>query len=192
MATRAQQFEVFAAGVLTGGATISSPYVGFFAAGTNDAKNAWEDKDKSVPVTKKALDSDGRAGLFGDGQYKLKIYAGDPDSGGVLQFTIDNYIVRSVIGKTQTITGDTVGSVDDQTVIMDTTSGNVEYTLPAASAMAGLTILVNKSAAGNTASVVPGSGDTVNGTNTFDISDQYHGGIFFSDGSNWFGGVLVN
>lgn len=112
MTTRAAQFEILAAGVQYNAALVTTPYVKFFAAGTDDAKTAWDDKDKASAITKKALDTQGRAEVFGDGIYKLKFYTGDPDADapntGVLLFEIDDYKVQasefSVVQKTGTYT----------------------------------------------------------------------------------------
>ena len=99
MTTRAAQFEILSVGVIDGGSLITDPHVKFFAAGTNDAKNAWDDDEKASAITKKALDSDGRGTVYGDGIYKLKFYSGDPDAAapntGTLLFEIDDYKVQA-------------------------------------------------------------------------------------------------
>ena len=49
------------------------------AAGTDDAKVIWQDADKTLPtsagLSQFTLDSNGRYKAFGDGAYKIQIYA---------------------------------------------------------------------------------------------------------------------
>lgn len=187
MATRAQQIELLATGVLYNGAVIATPYAKFLVAGTSTAKNAWDDADKSVAITKKALDAQGRAVVYGDGIYKIQIYSGDPDASGVLLFTVDNYKVTAVAGNTRTITAANVtGSVDDSLVEADTTSNNIAYTLPDAALMAGKIIQIAKSAAANTLTIAAASGQLVNGAASVAYTAQYSTGVFQSNGSSWY------
>lgn len=193
MATRAQQFEILATGVLYDGATILTPYVKFYAAGTTNAKNAYADSNKSVAITKKALDSQGRAIVYGDGIYKLRFYSGDPDAGGVLKFEIDGYKVTAVAGNARTITADTTGTTDDGLVRCDTTSNNIVYTLPdAATYPQSLPLTLKKTAAANTLTYSAASGQTIDGQASGSLSDVNAAIQLFSDGSsNWSGAQIV-
>ena len=187
MATRAQQIELLATGVLYNGAVIANPYAKFLVAGTTTAKTAWDDADKSVAITKKALDAQGRAVVYGDGIYKIQIYSGDPDASGVLLFTVDHYKVTAVAGNTRTITAANVaGSVDDSLVEADTTSNSITYTLPDAALMAGKIIQIAKSVAANTLTIAAASGQLVNGAASVAYTAQYSTGVFQSNGSNWY------
>jgi len=187
MSTRAQQFEVLAGGVTYDGALITTPYAKFLAAGTTTAKDAYADVDKAVAITKKALDAQGRAVVYGDGIYKLQIYAGDPDNGGVLKFEIDNYKVSAVSGNTRTVTEATVaGSIDDSLVVADTTSNDITYTLPLASLTAGKIFQLAKLVAANTLTVSAATGNLVNGAASVAYTAINSTGIFQSDGSNYY------
>jgi subtilase family serine protease len=80
------------------GSPIATGYVRFYEAGTTTLKNAYADKDKGSSFTKLALDADSRGVAYGDGIYKLKFYAGDPDNGGTdTGITIDNYKCTAVL-----------------------------------------------------------------------------------------------
>jgi len=139
MTTRAAQFEILAAGVQYSADLIDTPYVKFFAAGTSDAKNAWDDDDKQSAITKKALDAQGRATVYGDGIYKLKFYSGDPDAAapntGTLLFEIDDYKVEAVEFSVVTKVGAYSATPDDDVILCNgtftVTIGTADYDTPA-------------------------------------------------------------
>lgn len=190
MATRAQQFEILAAGVLYDGATIATPYVKFLAAGTSNNKDAYADPEKAVAITKKALDTQGRGPAFGDGIYKLRFYSGDPDNGGIFKFEIDNYKVTAVTGNTRTVTAASVtGTVDDSLVVCNTTSNSITYTLPDAALMAGKLLQVAKSAVGNSVTINGYGGQLVNGGASIIYTAINSNGIFQTDGTSWWSTV---
>jgi len=186
MSTRAQQFELLAAGVLYDGTTIATPYAKFLAAGTTTPKNAYADAEKAVAITKKALDAQGRAVVYGDGTYKVQIYSGDPDDGGVLKFEVDNYKVTAVAGNVRTVTAASVtGSVDDSLVECDTTSNDITYTLPDAALMAGKLLQIAKTVAGNTLTVAAAGGQLVNGAASITYTAVNATGVFQSSGTGY-------
>lgn len=192
MATRCQQFEILAAGVLYDGATITTPYVKFLAAGTSTAKDAYADINKSIAITKKALDSQGRATVYGDGIYKLIFYSGDPDAGGVLKFELDNQKVTAVSGNARTITSNTTGTRDDGFIIADTTGGNITYILPsAADYPIDRPLTVKKVAAGNILTYSAAGSETIDGNPSGTLSDNNATIQFLSNGTNWFGAQIV-
>ena len=121
MSTRAAQFEILASGLQYNADLVTVPYVTFFAAGTDDPKAAWDDKDKASAITKKALDTQGRAEVFGDGVYKLKFYTGDPDAAapltGVLLFEIDDYKVQATTFGVRSVVGATTVTPDDDLIL---------------------------------------------------------------------------
>ena len=125
MSTRAAQFEILASGLQYNADLVTVPYVTFFAAGTDDPKAAWDDKDKASAITKKALDTQGRAEVFGDGIYKMKFYAGDPDAAapltGVLLFEIDDYKVQSTTFSVVQKVGDYTATPDDDVILCNGT-----------------------------------------------------------------------
>lgn len=190
MATRAQQMEILAAGVIWNGSNIAVPYAAFYAAGTVTPKNAFADLDKSVAITKKALDTQGRAIVYGDGIYKIRFYDGDPDASGVLKFEIDNYKVTAVTGNSRTITSDTTGSDDDSLILGDTSTATVIYTLPSAVLMAGRTLTLKKISAANTFTYTAFAGENIDGASSGSLFDNNATIQVISNGVNWYGAQL--
>jgi len=188
MATRADNFVNLLVGVQNAGSPLATGYVTFSIPGTTTAKNAWEDKDKAVAITKKALDSNGRAEVFGDGEYRLRFYVGDPDAGGVevTALEVENYKCVAVKGNVRTIATDTEGSVDDWLVLMDTTAGDVVYTLPDAALTSGNGILCIKVATANVATVASPDGQTINNATSIVFGSADGAGVFRSSGVNWY------
>lgn len=195
MTTRSCQFEILAAGVQYSAALISVPYAKFYAAGTTTLKNAWADKDKSVAFTKLALDTQGRGVAFGDGVYKIRIYAGDPDAAapatGVLKFEVDNYKVQAPVGRARTITESEDGTTDDYCILANTSGGNVAYTLPSAADMEGLSVFAKKIHADNTFTVAAASGENIDGAASVALSDLNETVQVISDGTQWRGVQLI-
>ena len=191
MTTKAHNFTVLLAGIQNAGAPIATGYVTFSVPGTTTAKTAYEDRDKSVAITKKALDSNGRAEVFGDGIYRLRFYIGDPDAAPpnqgveVSALEIEAYKCTAVYGNSRTIATDTVGNVDDGLVLGNTASGNVQYTLPDAALVSG-TVQVGKIAPANTFTIACASGQTINGASTLALTAQYDAILAYSNGTNWY------
>jgi len=171
VATRAQQFEIFASGALYNGAVLSSGYAKFYAAGTTNTKNAYDDKDKGTSCTKKALDAQGRAEVYGDGTYKIELYEGDPDSGGTLRDTIDNYKCTAVVGNTVTVTDDYSADRDDAVVLVDTTSKSITISLDDVNNFDN-PITIKKIHASNTVTIDPYSTQTVDGSATISMTEN--------------------
>lgn len=154
MSTRATQFELFASGALYNGAPVVSGYAKFYAAGTTTAKNAYSDKDKSAAVTKQALDAEGRAEVYGDGLYKIRIYEGDPDTTGVLRVEIDNYKCMAVLGGVVTVTDDYTVTRDDDIVLVDTTTGDITISFDTVTSF-DAPVTIKKIASANTVTLDP-------------------------------------
>jgi len=171
MTTRAQQFEIFASGALYNGAPLSAGYAKFYAAGTTTAKNAYEDKDKSSAVTKQALDAQGRAEVYGDGVYKILLYEGDPDAGGTLRATIDNYKCTAVYGNIAKKTSDYTADRDDSLILVDTSSGDITISLDDVNNFDG-PITIKKISASNTVTIDPYSTQTIDGDATVTMMDN--------------------
>lgn len=118
----------------TNGKSYSGAIVATFAAGTSTPKAVWTNKEKTLPSAlgqaQFTLDSNGQAFVFGDGKYKISVYA--PTDTGLTNplITID--------GTTYILPGDTsgislsgiydcdlvtavanIGSVDQTTLIVD-------------------------------------------------------------------------
>lgn len=193
MATRAQQFECLAAGIIKDGATIATPYAVFYAAGTTTPKDAYADINKDVAITKKALDAQGRAICYGDGIYKISIYSGDPDAGGIFTgIEMDNYKVTATTGNAKTITGDTTGVRDDGFIIANTVSSNINYTLPtAADYPVDRPLTIKKKAAANVLTYTAFGSENIDGNPSGTLVDQNATVQLFTDGVNWYGAEIV-
>jgi hypothetical protein len=166
MTKRAQQFEVLAAGVMDSGSPIATGYVRFYEAGTTTLKNAYADKDKGSSFTKLALDADSRGVAYGDGIYKLKFYAGDPDNGGTdTGITIDNYKCTAVMGAIRTVTSADDIDRDDELVLVDTTSGNITVTLADVDTFDN-PVTIKKIAAGNTVTIATTDSQNIDSDST--------------------------
>ncbi len=171
MTTRALQFSIFASGALHNGAPLSSGYAKFMNAGLTTAKNAYEDKDKSVSCTKIALDAQGRAEVYGDGVYKIGLYEGDPDSGGTLKATIDDYKCTAVVGNRVTVTDDYTADRDDELVMVDTTSKSITISLDDVNNFDN-SITIKKINAANTVTIDPYSTQTIDGSSTITMTEN--------------------
>jgi hypothetical protein len=170
MTTRAQQFECLAAGIMDAGSPIATGYVRFYEAGTTTLKNAYADKDKGSSFTKLALDADSRGVAYGDGVYKLKFYAGDPDDGGTdTGITIDNYKCTAVLGAIRTVTSADDIDRDDELVLVDTTSADITVTLDDVDTFDN-PVTIKKIAAGNTVTIATTDSQQIDGSTTFDIT----------------------
>jgi hypothetical protein len=166
MTKRAQQFEVLAAGVMDSGSPIATGYVRFYEAGTTTLKNAYADKDKGSSFTKLALDADSRGVAYGDGVYKLKFYAGDPDNGGTdTGITIDNYKCTAVLGAIRTVTSADDIDRDDELVLVDTTSGDITVTLADVDTFDN-PVTIKKIAAGNTVTIATTDSQNIDSDST--------------------------
>lgn len=100
------------------GQSYSGAIVGFFEAGTTTPKAVWLDKDKTLPSgagqTQVTLSSNGIAQVFGDGNYKINIYA-PTDTGlatplagsidGVVYIVKDEYTDVETIADLRLLTG---------------------------------------------------------------------------------------
>jgi hypothetical protein len=171
MTTRAQQFECLAAGIMDAGSPIATGYVRFYAAGTTTLKNAYADKDKGSSFTKLALDADSRGVAYGDGVYKLKFYAGDPDDGGTdTGITIDNYKCTASRGNIRTVTAATDDLTrDDEFVNADTSSNSITLTLPDVDTVDD-PITVKKISASNTLTVDTTDSQLIDGASSVAIT----------------------
>ena len=85
------------------GQSYSGAIVAFFAAGTTTPKAVWLDKDKTLPtaagLAQTTLNSNGMAFLYGDGAYKINVYAPTDTGLETPIYTIDDaeYIVSDAL-----------------------------------------------------------------------------------------------
>lgn len=178
MTTRALQFEVLAAGVQYSADLVTTPYVTFFAAGTDTPKNAWDDKDKSSAFTKLALDTQGRGVAYGDGIYKLKFYTGDPDAvaplTGVLLFTIDNYKCQATSYGVRSLSANGTATPDDDLLICN---GTFTVTLEAVSTFERPLTIKNI----GTGIIAVTGPQTIDGSAAISITNQYDAITLYPD-----------
>ena len=180
--SRAQQFEIFAAGAMYNGSILSSGYAKFYAAGTTTAKNAYSDVAKATAVISKALDAQGRADVFGDGIYKILLYEGDPDDGGTLRDTIDNYKCTAVLGDTSTKTAAYTVDRDDDVVLVNTVGGNITISIADVDTFDN-PVTIKKIHADNTVTVNPYSTQTIDGNLTVAMTENNETMVLYPDTS---------
>lgn len=76
----------------TSGGIAANWYVYTYQPGTSTPKSTYTDYTGSVANSNPTvLDSRGEANIWWDGQYKVIVYTGDKDNGGVLVWSQDNY-----------------------------------------------------------------------------------------------------
>lgn len=86
--------------------------------------------------------------------------------------------------ETITAASDTLDS-DNDVVFADTSSNNITLNLPAAADNGGLELVVKKTSAANTLTIVPSGAETIDGQSSIEITTQYTALCLVSDGSNW-------
>ena len=164
MTTRAAQIELVLGSLLdpnTG--DLCSGYTAYFyAAGTSTPKNVWTEKEKTNPFTSYALDSAGKALLYGDGIYKIVI----KNIESTIVLSLDNVKIRannfSVLQKTEAYTV----TPDDDIIICDGT-----FTL----SFQDVTLFTNpitvKPTSGSTITLDPYASQTIDGSSPFSVTN---------------------
>jgi hypothetical protein len=161
-------------------APLAGGLVYFYEAGTTTAKNVWSEKEKTNPFTSITLGSDGTAQYYGEGIYKVVVKT----SSGTTCYTwdnvkclADNYYIRSV-------STNTTATTDDDFLIVNTDSGNITITLPAAADATHPLIIKN---GGSNDVIVDGSGsETIDGSATHTNSVEDMAVLYVSNGTNWY------
>ncbi|CAB4241242.1 hypothetical protein UFOVP67_15 [uncultured Caudovirales phage] len=87
----------------------------------------------------------------------------------------------------RTVTIDTTVSVNDRTILVDCSSGDIVITLPDATAVTGLTILVKKIAGGilDDMTLQPTLSQTIDGASNYTVSSNYSFVEVQSNGVQW-------
>lgn len=179
----------------------------FFAAGTTNARTVYSDSGLTTALgTVVYLDSGGHPVSTQGGTNKVVIYTGTTaykviakDSDGATVWTLDNIlgaldtsafdaefakleIPATVKSASYTATVADLGKAID----CDTTSGNITVVLPSAvTAGDGATITVKKTAAANTVTVSPVSGQTIDGAGSKSLTSVNDSISLRSNGANW-------
>ena len=190
MAKRCQQFEFLLSTNWYSGAAISSTYAQFLDPGTTDGKNAWPDVLKSGSAfTKLALDSDGRGVAFGDGMYDVKLYAGDPDSGGTLLKTFEDVKCEAAIGGIAAKTDDYEITTDDSLLYVDTSSDDITLTFESSVANFNHPIVIVKTSALNKITINPYSTETLNTATYGYLHGLYETIVLLPNTTEWIGSM---
>ena len=91
----------------------------------------------------------------------------------------------SGLAATVTKTANYTATADDHTIRVDTTSGNVTISLPAAASSVGRIFYIKKVAAANTVTIDPSGSETIDGSSTATLSSNYEHTVVQSNGSSW-------
>lgn len=188
MATRAIQDPLQILGFRdpTTDAVLAGGSVEFYAGGTTNAKEAWEDKDKLTAVTSVTLDSAGQAQLYFDGTYKFIV----KNAAGTTRYTLNNLKYQARNTLTKTITADYQCTAEDDYILVNTDGGAVTITLLAvAGVVAPITIKNIGSSSLNV--TVDGSGaELIDGAATATLADNTSQ-QYVTDGIQWYGAGIA-
>ena len=89
------------------------------------------------------------------------------------------------LAPTVTKTASYTATADDHTIRVDTTSGNVTISLPAAASSVGRIFYIKKVAASNTVTIDPSGSETIDGSSTATLSSNYEHTTVQSNGTSW-------
>ena len=181
------------------GNVLSGAQVFFYRVGTSTKKDTYSDSAKTTAnANPMVLDSAGRlpADVFmlTDEQYKVVLAPStdtDPPTSPIL--TKDNV---SPVRSTPVADIDALAKSANYTVLVgdkgkwintDASSGAVTITLPAvATATNGFFVYVKKiDSSANAVTVDADAAETIDGSTTFELPNQYDTGLFMTDGTEW-------
>lgn len=189
------------------GSPVAGGSLEFYAAGTTNARTVYSDSGLTTALgTVVYLDSGGHPVSTQGGTNKVVVYTGTTaykviakDSDGATVWTLDN-----ILGALDTSAFDTefakleipatvksasyTATVSDlgKSVDCDTTSGNITVVLPSAvTAGDGATITIKKTAATNTVTISPVSGQTIDGAGSKSLTSINDSVTLRSNGANW-------
>ena len=75
---------------------------------------------------------------------------------------------------------------EEDSIFVDTTSGNVTVNLPAVASSTGRKIRVTKTVAANTVTIDGDGSETINGATTATLTAQYENDLYYCDGGEWY------
>lgn len=160
--------------------------VEFYSAGTLNAKDAWEDKDKSVAIQSVSLDSSGQAQVYFDGVYKFIV----KNSSGTTKYTLDNLKYQARNTSTVTKTANYQATVDDDYIICDTDGGAFTITLAAVAGVVAPITIKNIGSSSNDVTVDGSGSETIDGAASQALTDA-QSQQYITDGAQWFGAGIA-
>ena len=86
----------------------------------------------------------------------------------------------------RTVSSNYTATSSDYVILVNAAGGDITISLPSASTVTGkLYSIVKIDATGNTVTIDPSGSETISGSTTIPLSDQWGGVKIISDGSNW-------
>jgi len=99
-------------------------------------------------------------------------------------FIVSIYDAVSALS-TRTLTGDTTLAATDHVVLVDASGGDVTLTLPLAASRLSEFCIKKIDSSGNTVTIDGNGGETIDGSTTFVLTEQYDALRIFSDATEW-------
>lgn len=176
MGTRAIQLDILLSGLRDPdtGAPLSGGTVEFYSAGTTTPKNVWSEKAKTNDYTSVTLDVNGSVvnPYYGDGWYKLII----KDALGATEYTWDQVYLQSNAYTVVQKTADYTVTPDDDVILCNGT-----FTVSLASVATFEHPVIIKSIGTGTITIDPYGSETIDGSTTVSIVNQYDAVTLFPD-----------
>lgn len=184
----ALQIDFLAAGITdSNGNPLNGGKVYTYEAGTLTEKTCWTEADESVEATNPIiLNARGQAAVYGDGNYKFVIK--DSDDNTLITFDNMYYnVIASYNRVIKSISGNYTVTTDEDVIFVNASGGNVVVTLYTAVGHSGYEILVKKTDSSSNTVTIDGHGtETIDGSTSKVLSNQYEAVYLTSNGSNWF------
>lgn len=113
-------------------------------------------------------------------------YIGIEFPDGTIQTTAATTSVSKRIRDSRTVSSDVSITSDDDIVLIDCSSQEVEVTMPTASSVTGYTFTFKKISGNNDCVILPQSGNSIDSQNSFTIHYVNTSISLYSNGSNWY------
>ena len=113
-------------------------------------------------------------------------YGGIKFPDGTIQTTAATTSVSKRIRDSRTVSSDGSITDDDDIILVDCSTQEVEVTMPTASSVTGYTFTFKKISGDNDCVILPQSGDSIDSQNSFTIHYVNTSISLYSNGSNWY------